>query len=406
MSSLKNKKILLGVTGSIAAYKTPELVRLLVKSGANVQVITTPAALDFVTTGSLATVSKNPVLTHFFKNETGQWNNHVDLGLWADAFIIAPCSANTIGKMAHGLCDNLLMATYLSARCPVFTAPAMDLDMLQHPAVQSNIESLKQFGVHIIEPTTGELASGLIGKGRMAEPADIHLHLEQWFGSKKKLLNKKVLISAGPTFENIDPVRFIGNHSSGKMGFALAAAFAEAGADVTLVSGPVNIPFPQNVRTVEVRTALEMEKQCNHYFLDSDIAIMAAAVADYRPASPAEQKIKKNSDSMTIELVKNPDILAGLGKIKRKNQVLVGFALETENAIEYAKEKLTKKNLDMIVMNTLQDKNAGFGFDTNKVTFIYPEKKVQELPLLSKDLVALHILDAIAEINDVNLKNS
>ena len=394
---LKGKKIILGVTGSIAAYKAAFFVRLLVKAEAEVKVIMTKASKDFITPTTLATLSKNPALSEFTRNEAGEWNNHVDLGLWADAMIIAPASANTLGKMANGLCDNLLLATYLSARCPVFFAPAMDLDMYQHPSVLHNIEKLKGYGNHLIEAEHGELASGLVGTGRMAEPEHMVTVLEQFF-SGKPLDNKRVLITAGPTYEAIDPVRFIGNHSTGKMGFALAEEAANQGAKVTLVAGPthLNTQHP-NIDLVRVRSGKEMYEACLKVNGDADVNILAAAVADYTPKEVAEQKIKKKTDEMSLELIKTTDIAKELGARKHNGQINVGFALETTSEEENAKEKIRKKNFDLIVLNSLNDKGAGFGHDTNKISIIDKENKIRKYELKSKKEVAKDIINAILE---------
>jgi len=394
---LSGKKIVLGVSGSIAAYKTAIITRLLVKEGADVKVIMTPSAHDFITPITLSTLSKNPVLTHFAKDETGEWNNHVELGLWADALVIAPASANTIGKMAHGICDNLLIATYLSARCPVFFAPAMDLDMLNHPSTQSNISSLVSWGNQLIEPGFGELASGLTGTGRMAEPEEIVLHLQRFFSSKK-LNGKKALVTAGPTHEAIDPVRFIGNNSSGKMGFAVAEALAREGADVKLVSGPTTLQVNHpKIELRKVTSAEEMYLACRDVFPASDITVLSAAVADYRPLIKADQKIKKTDSNLVVELTKTHDIAAELGKLKKNGQIIVGFALETENEVANAEKKITSKNFDLIVLNSLNDTGAGFGGDTNKVSIIDRQNGVKQFTLKSKQEVAVDIVNAIIE---------
>jgi phosphopantothenoylcysteine decarboxylase / phosphopantothenate---cysteine ligase len=395
---LRDKKILLGVTGSIAAYKSAVLTRLLVKAGATVKVVMTSSAADFITPLTLSTLSKNPVLTDFVKDETGQWNNHVDLGLWADVMIIAPASANTVAKMANGLCDNLLLAVYLSARCPVYFAPAMDLDMLQHPATKANFQKLKSFGNILIDAGYGELASGLTGNGRMAEPEEIVSVLEKQFAAEKVLQGKKVLVTAGPTYEAIDPVRFIGNHSSGKMGFSLAEELAEQGASVSLVTGPTQqyINHPQ-VNVIHVTSAEEMYTSCASLFPTTDITVLAAAVADYRPVEVADQKIKKKDTNLTIELTKTQDIAASLGKMKHNGQVIVGFALETENEQTNALAKLEKKNFDLIVLNSLNDKGAGFGHDTNKITIMDRSQNVRSFELKNKKEVARDIVKAIIE---------
>ncbi len=388
---LQGKKILLGVTGGIAAYKCATLVRLLVKQGAEVKVIMTPDAAAFVTQQALSVLSKNKVETEFFA-EDKTWNNHVHLGLWADAFVIAPCTANTLAKMAYGLCDNLLMATYLSARCKVYVAPAMDVDMLKHASTQANLKKIASYKNVIIPTEKGELASGLEGDGRMAEPETILAILEKQLKSAGKLTGKKVLITAGPTYEEIDPVRFIGNRSSGKMGIAIANEFAKQGAEVTLVLGPSKLSPEKNVNCVRVESANEMFEHCTSLFKHSDIAILAAAVADYKAADYSPKKIKKTKDNLKIKLEPTPDILATLGKQKKK-QCLIGFALESENVIEYAKQKIKNKNLDFIVANSLQDEGAGFATDTNKVTIIDKKGKVFNYPLKSKEAVAKDILN-------------
>lgn len=395
---LKGKKILLGVTGSIAAYKAPMLVRLLVKAGAQVQVIITPSAKEFVTPLTLATLSKNPVLSEFVKNEEGEWNNHVDLGLWADALVIAPASANTVAKMANGHCDNLLLAVYLSARCPVFVAAAMDLDMLQHPATKNNLQRLQGFGNRLIDPGYGELASGLVGTGRMAEPEEIMQRLEAFFNQKKRLEGKKALVTAGPTHEALDPVRFIGNNSSGKMGFALAEALANEGAAVTLVSGPTSrcTDHPR-ITTLRVTSAAAMYEASKTFFPQADITVLAAAVADYRPKTVAAQKIKKTDSELTLSLTKTTDIAAELGKQKKDGQFIVGFALETEEEENNARKKMAAKNFDMIVLNSLNDEGAGFGHDTNRITLIHKDGEITRFELKSKTEVAADIVQAIAQ---------
>jgi phosphopantothenoylcysteine decarboxylase/phosphopantothenate--cysteine ligase len=397
MSVLSGKKVLLGVSGGIAAYKTATLVRLFIKAGAHVQVIMTPASKDFVTPLTLSTLSKNPVHSTFFDQEdaNAEWNNHVELGLWADLMVVAPATANTLSKMANGNCDNLLIATYLSAKCPVYFAPAMDLDMYKHPSTISSFNLLKGFGNIIIPAETGELASGLSGEGRMAEPENIIAFLEKDLESKLPLKGKKILITAGPTYEAIDPVRFIGNHSSGKMGFDIAESAANLGAEVTLISGPTHLNVKNSViNLIRVTSAQEMYDACHKHFNEADVTICAAAVADYRPKSVAEQKIKKAEASLTIELEKTQDILASLGKIKQK-QFLIGFALETENEIDNAKLKIQKKNLDLIVLNSLQDEGAGFGKPTNKITFIDKDFVVEPMPLKSKEAVADDVINKV-----------
>ena len=402
MSVLSGKKILLGVSGGIAAYKTANLVRLFIKAGAQVQVVMSPASLHFVTPLTLATLSKNPVYSTFYNEEeaTGEWNNHVELGLWADLMLVAPATANTLSKMANGNCDNLLIATYLSAKCPVYFAPAMDLDMYKHPSTLDSFHKLKSFGNTIIPAENGELASGLSGEGRMAEPENIVDFLENDILEKLPLKGKKILVTAGPTFEAIDPVRFIGNHSSGKMGFDIANEAAKNGAEVILISGPTHLKTENSqVNLIRVTSAQEMYDACHQYYTDVDVAIAAAAVADYKPKNVANQKIKKNDATFTIELEKTKDILASLGAIK-KNQFLIGFALETENEIEHAKLKIQKKNLDLIVLNSLNDKGAGFGKPTNKVTFIDKNFQIEPMDLKSKEAVALDIINKIIQHYD------
>ncbi|MCZ8196850.1 MAG: bifunctional phosphopantothenoylcysteine decarboxylase/phosphopantothenate--cysteine ligase CoaBC [Flavobacterium sp.] len=397
MSVLSGKKIVLGISGGIAAYKTATLVRLFIKAGAHVQVIMTPASKDFVTPLTLSTLSKNPVHSTFYNedDENAQWNNHVELGLWADFMLIAPATANTLSKMANGNCDNLLIATYLSAKCPVYFAPAMDLDMYKHPSTLASFQALKQFGNIMIPAESGELASGLSGEGRMAEPENIVAFLEKDIESKLPLKGKKILITAGPTYEAIDPVRFIGNHSTGKMGFDIAESAANKGAEVILVSGPTHLSNKNSsVKVVRVTSSQEMYEACHTYYESVDVAICAAAVADYKPKNIATQKIKKSEAAFTIELEKTKDILASLGQLK-KNQYLIGFALETENEIENAIAKIQKKNLDLIVLNSLQDEGAGFGKPTNKVTFISKDLSIEPMPLKSKEEVATDILNKI-----------
>lgn len=400
MSILNRKKILLAVTAGIAAYKAAFLVRLLIKKGADVKVITTPDALEFVTPLTLATLSKNSVEWEFY-NDKGDWNNHVELGLWADYMIIAPATANTMSKMSNGEVDNLVVATYLSAKCPIFIAPAMDLDMYKHPSTKINLDKLASFGNIIIPAESGELASGLTGEGRMAEPENIVQFIENQLLKTAPLYGKNVLVSAGPTYEKIDPVRFIGNFSSGKMGIEIAKSAADLGANVKLVCGPSNISTDGfGLERINVISTMEMKKAMEDNFENADIVIMSAAVADYRPATMAEQKIKKNDDDMRIDLVKNPDILQGLGQMKQ-NQILVGFALETQNEIENATEKLHKKNLDFIVLNSLQDKEAGFQKDTNKVSIISKKNEILKFDAKEKSDVAKDILNFIIENYDL-----
>lgn len=393
-SALKGKRILLGITGSIAAYKAAMLARLFIKAGAEVQVLMTAAAADFIAPLTLSTLSKRPVYSEV-SSESG-WHNHVELGLWADAMVIAPATANTLAKMAHGLCDNILTACYLSARCPVFFAPAMDLDMWRHPATQANVRLLEQIGHRLIPPGSGELASGLHGEGRMAEPESILEFLEQSLRTAHDLSGINLLITAGPTFEAIDPVRFIGNRSSGKMGVAIANAAAERGANVTLILGPSQERPNPRVRLLRVESAREMHAEALKCWPDSQAAILSAAVADYRPAEAATEKIKKSQDSLSIQLVKNPDIAADLGKQKANGQLLVGFALETHDAEAQAMQKLERKNFDCIVLNTLADPGAGFHHDTNKITIFFRDNKRLDFQLKSKQEVATDILDALA----------
>ena len=397
MSVLSGKKILLGITSGIAAYKTANLVRLYIKLGAEVKVIMTPASKDFITPLTLSTLSKNPVHSTFYdkEDENEIWNNHVDLGLWADYFIIAPATANTLSKMANGVCDNLLSATYLSAKCPVYFAPAMDLDMYKHPSTKASLDKLIAFGNIMIPATSGELASGLVGEGRMAEPEDIVSFMENDILDKMPLKGKKILITAGPTYEAIDPVRFIGNHSSGKMGFSIAKAAANLGAEVILIAGPSHQIINHSlIHRIDVVSAEQMYTEAHNYFKEVDIAILSAAVADYKPKNVANQKIKKNDDTLSLELTKTKDILASLGKIK-KHQFLVGFALETNNEIENAKNKIKHKNLDAVVLNSLQDKGAGFARNTNKITIIDKDFNQKPFQLKSKDDVAKDIMNEI-----------
>jgi len=397
MSVLSGKKIVLGISGGIAVYKTATLVRLFIKAGAHVQVIMTPASKDFITPLTLSTLSKNPVYSTFYNedDENAQWNNHVELGLWADFMLIAPATANTLSKMANGNCDNLLIATYLSAKCPVYFAPAMDLDMYKHPSTMTSFKALQEFGNIMIPAESGELASGLSGEGRMAEPENILAFLKKDIESKLPLRGKKIMITAGPTYEAIDPVRFIGNHSSGKMGFDIANCAANLGAEVILISGPTHLkPANSSINLVRVVSAQDMFDACHQYYETCNVAICAAAVADYKPKQVAEQKIKKSEVEFSIELEKTKDILASLGKIK-KNQYLIGFALETENEIENAKLKIQKKNLDLIVLNSLRDEGAGFGKSTNKVTFISNDFAIEPQALKSKEEVANDIVNKI-----------
>ena len=400
---LKGRKILLGVTGGIAAYKAASIIRLFIKEGAEVKVVMTPVAREFITPLTLATLSKNPVLVDFFDPEDGRWNSHIELGLWADVYLIAPATANTIGKMAGGIADNLLLTTYLSARCPVFLAPAMDLDMLAHPATAMNINTLKSFGNHIIEPDTGELASGLEGKGRMAEPEVIVKEIEEFFSKKKiterALEGRRVFINAGPTVEPIDPVRFISNHSSGRMGITLADAAAALGAEVTLVLGPVSLrPSHPNVNTVSVTTAAEMQKASVSAFRECDIAILAAAVADFTPETASGTKLKRESGDMVLRLKPTEDIAALLGSMKKPGQFLAGFALETNDEVKNATDKLKRKNLDMIVLNSLRDEGAGFGHETNRITIIDRNNNIDKFELKTKSEVASDILHKIISL--------
>ncbi len=394
MAPLKDKKIIIAVSASIAAYKVAILTRLFVKEGAEVRIIMSPSASSFITPLTLSTLSKNPVLIDFVKDNTGLWNNHVELGLWADALLIAPATAHTMAKCVHGIADNLLIATYLSARCPVFFAPAMDLDMYQHPSTQESFRLLQAYGNHLIPAAHGELASGLSGQGRMAEPENILDFLKKYWASPKELDRKKVLITAGPTQEAIDPVRFISNHSTGKMGYALAETALEKGAEVTLVSGPtqLNLHHP-NLKIIHVKSAQEMYEATSAHFEDAHITIFSAAVADYTPMHTATQKIKKKEgeDNLQIQLKRTIDIAQTLGKTKKNSQILVGFALETNNELENAKEKLKKKNFDLIVLNSLQDKGAGFGHDTNKVSILSRLGEFEEIPLKTKKEVASEI---------------
>jgi phosphopantothenoylcysteine decarboxylase/phosphopantothenate--cysteine ligase len=393
---LRGKKIVLGVTGGIAAYKSASIIRLLIHQGAEVKVIMTPLSKEFITPLTLATLSRNPVLVDFFVPTNGDWNSHVDLGLWADALLIAPATANTIAKMATGVADNLLITTYLSARCPVFIAPAMDLDMFAHPTTKNNLKQLKSFGNHIIDPAVGELASGLEGKGRMEEPENIVRIISDYF-VPQTMVGKKVLITAGPTYEKIDPVRFIGNYSSGKMGFALAETCARHGAEVILVAGPVSMKtIHKNIERINVESAAEMFKVTTNKFAEVDGAILCAAVADFTPVKTEAAKIKRENDNLLLELKPSKDIAATIGKVKRPEQFIVGFALETNDEEKNAREKMERKNFDFIVLNSLQDPNSGFGFDTNRVAIIHRSGLKKQLELKSKLDVAD---DIVKEIN-------
>jgi len=397
---LTNKKILLAVTGSIAAYKIPSLVRLLVKGGAEVKVIMTPASKSFVSPLTLSTLSKNPVLADIAEDDS--WANHVMLGRWADIFVIAPLSCNSLGKMANGLCDNLLQAVYLSATCPVVVAPAMDEDMWKHPSTKSNLQKLSAYGNLIIPVESGELASGLTGEGRMAEPETIVEWIMDFFKKKDELKGKKALVTAGPTYESIDPVRFIGNHSSGKMGIAVANELVSRGADVTLVLGPSTIKVNDVIKTIRVKSAADMLNACLTEFAGKDITVMSAAVADYTPVTIAEEKIKKTAGTLSIELKKTTDILKELGSRKTKDQLLVGFALETNNEKAYALKKLESKHADMIVLNSLNDSGAGFGYDTNKVTIFDKKGKEYSFDTKTKQEVAADIVNTIIQYKDEN----
>lgn len=395
---LQGKNIILGVTGSIAAYKSAQLIRLLVKEGAQVKVIMTSLAKEFITPLTLATLSKNPILVDFFDPTNGNWNSHVDLGIWADAFLIAPATANTIAKMATGVADNLLLTTYLSAKCPVFVAPAMDLDMFSHPTTTKNIELLKLINNHIIEPTSGELASGLEGKGRMEEPENIVRYLEDFF-TEKPFSGKKILITAGPTYEKIDPVRFVGNYSTGKMGFALAEACAKQGANVRLVAGPTHLKtIHPNIERVNVESAAEMYRAALNNFEGADGAILSAAVADFTAVNVHASKLKRENENLVLELKPTIDIAASLGKIKSEQQFLVGFALETNNEEYNAKEKMKRKNFDLIVLNSLNDEKSGFGYDTNKITIFDKSANKKSYDLKSKEHVAEDIMKEILKL--------
>ncbi|MBT3621135.1 MAG: bifunctional phosphopantothenoylcysteine decarboxylase/phosphopantothenate--cysteine ligase CoaBC [Flavobacteriales bacterium] len=400
MKMLKGKKVLLGITASIAAYKSAELVRLFKKAGASVRVIQTEASLDFVASLTLATLSENPVLTKMVDADSGEWSNHVELGLWADMMVIAPLTANTMAKMKSGECDNLLLATYLSAKCPVYFAPAMDLDMYKHPSTKANITTLEEYGNILIPSGFGELASGLVGEGRMAEPAEIIELITAELNKDLPLTNKRVLITAGPTHEPIDPVRFIGNRSSGKMGIALALEAANQGAKVDLVLGPTSLEYKHaNITTYKIETAEQMYNQVDALFSDSDISIFAAAVADYSPEVVAENKIKKSGLDLSISLSKTTDILAEMGVRKKDKQFVVGFALETENELENAKSKLSRKKLDMIVLNSLNNKGAGFQHNTNKITIIDKANNITDFELKDKNEVAKDIINKIIKLS-------
>lgn len=395
---IKGKKIVLGITGSIAAYKAAVLARALIKKGAEVQVVITPAGKEFITPLTLSTLTSKPVISEFFARRDGTWHSHVDLGLWADLMLIAPASASTIGKMANGIADNMLITTYLSMKAPVFIAPAMDLDMFAHPSTQKNLDTLRSYGNHIIEPSEGELASHLVGKGRMEEPERIVEELEKFFAQSQDLKGKKIMITAGPTYEKIDPVRFIGNYSSGKMGYALAEDCAERGAEVTLISGQVNISTANpNIKKISVESAEEMYNAAIKEFTSSDAAILCAAVADFTPELVADKKIKREKEDLIIKLKPTKDIAASLGKMKTENQVMVGFALETNDELNHAKDKLERKNLDFIVLNSLNDKGAGFRHDTNKITIV-DKTNVIEFTLKAKKEVANDIVNHMVKL--------
>ncbi len=396
--SLQGKKIVLGITGSIAAYKAAILTRLLIKQGAEVQIVITPAGKEFITPITLSALTSKPVISEFFAQRDGTWNSHVDLGLWADAMLIAPATASTIGKMAHGIADNMLITTYLSMKAPVFIAPAMDLDMYAHPSTQRNLDTLRSYGNHIIEPGEGELASHLVGKGRMEEPEQIVTELYTFFEQQNTLSKKKIIITAGPTYEKIDPVRFIGNYSSGKMGFALAEECARRGAEVILISGPTQLKTTHPlIQRIDVESAHQMFQTAMHYYPQADAGILCAAVADFTPEIVADKKIKRKGDELIIKLRPTEDIAANLGKLKKEGQILVGFALETNDEKQNAQDKLQRKNFDFIVLNSLNDKGAGFRYDTNKITIIDKIKQT-EYPLKSKELVAKDIIDQLTSI--------
>ncbi|MGL4992570.1 MAG: bifunctional phosphopantothenoylcysteine decarboxylase/phosphopantothenate--cysteine ligase CoaBC [Bacteroidales bacterium] len=396
---LKGKNILVGITGSIAAYKTAQIVRLLAKKGATVQVIMTPAGKEFITPVTLSTLTGRPVYSDFFAEKDGYWHSHVSMGLWADAMLIAPATASTMGKMAHGIADNLLVTTYMSCKSTVFVAPAMDLDMYAHPSTANNLALLRSFGNHIIEPASGELASGLIGKGRMEEPEVIVDYIERFFVEKDILNGKKVVITAGPTQEAIDPVRFIGNHSSGKMGFALAETCAALGAEVTLIAGPVDMKLDNSaIKRVDVVSASQMYEATTEVSPDADVVILCAAVADFTPDTLSESKIKREGEDLVVRLKPTKDIAASVGAAKKPGQLVVGFALETDNELNNAQDKLKRKNLDFIVLNSLKEKGAGFGTSTNKITILDSNGERVEYPLKSKDLVARDIVDKIVSL--------
>lgn len=393
--SLQGKKIVLGITGSIAAYKAAVLIRLLIKKGAEVQVVITPAGKEFITPITLSALTSKPVISEFFAQRDGSWHSHVALGQWADAMLVAPATASSIGKMAHGIADNMLITTYLSMKAPVFVAPAMDLDMFAHPSTTANLNTLRSYGNHIIEPAEGELASHLVGKGRMEEPENIVAYLERYFAQRDELAGKKIVITAGPTYEKIDPVRFIGNYSSGKMGFALAEECAARGAEVTLVAGPVQMKASHPaIRRIDVESCAEMYEATTAAFTEANAAILCAAVADFTPETTADTKIKREGDDPVLRLKPTHDIAAALGRMKQPHQHLVGFALETNDETAHAQDKLRRKNLDFIVLNSLRDAGAGFRHDTNKVTII-SESDIKEYPLKSKTEVAKDIVDEL-----------
>lgn len=396
--SLQGKKIVLGITGSIAAYKAAVLIRLLIKKGAEVQVVITPAGKEFITPITLSALTSKPVISEFFAQRDGSWHSHVALGQWADAMLVAPATASSIGKMAHGIADNMLITTYLSMKAPVFVAPAMDLDMFAHPSTTANLNTLRSYGNHIIEPAEGELASHLVGKGRMEEPENIVAYLERYFAQRDELAGKKIVITAGPTYEKIDPVRFIGNYSSGKMGFALAEECAARGAEVTLVAGPVQMKTSHPaIRRIDVESCAEMYEATTAAFTEANAAILCAAVADFTPETTADTKIKREGDDLVLRLKPTHDIAAALGRMKQPHQHLVGFALETNDETAHAQDKLRRKNLDFIVLNSLRDAGAGFRHDTNKVTII-SESDIKEYPLKSKAEVAKDIVDELVRV--------